>query len=631
VWIKIYIPLFISFLFSFQVIGQIEDKLITIKVVAYPLSEVLFELSDQAHFDFSYDSKGIASDLQLSIEAKDQPLGVVLNVLCTQAGLTYKINGEQINFFPLNEHRTVRSGWTLSGMITDQNSNFLLDSVIIEDKYLGIKSMTNSYGEYALSIPNPDYRMDLRIHKPGYVEKEMEIRVQSDLTLNIQMEQTPKVFVEVVKPIDETDIVESVAPDTSTLFILRPPERSFKDKLLEPVHEGFWATKLLSKRIIDHLRDTVNFEETSIRLTLVPGVSTTGSKSSTTMVNGLSLNVLVGYSSGLKGVELSSMINIDRFNVTGLQAAGFGNLNGGKTTGVQLAGFSNVGKMKVDGIQAAGFSNIAGFNLIGVQLSGFNNIVRGSVHGLQAAGFNNVVTGGGAGLQASGFVNTVHGHWTGAQASGFLNVGSGRVSGLQLSGFLNVAKEIKGAQLSGFLNYAKVVRGLQLGIINISDSIESGVAIGMFTFSKKGFRRYELVYQETQYIQFHFKSGSKTFYNIFAAGYNPFTLDPAWNIGYGIGTRLLDRRMFADLEAIVYAFNAGNSVFEEDFLGKLYVNFGYSIAKRFAIVAGPTLNFQVNNGPSTLELQINNWTSQSFSSSSYFSNAWVGLNVGLQF
>ncbi|NQY08187.1 MAG: hypothetical protein HRT71_01550 [Flavobacteriales bacterium] len=644
--IKFLAVLFCTVLWSVQLIAQIEDKLVTINAQDYELSDVLFELSDQAYFDFSYDAKSIPPDFKVSLSVKEQKLGIVLDALCSKAELTYKVEGDQINFYPLKDDRQMRSGWTLNGTITNKSRMLLLDSVIVEDKYLGIKSITNSYGEYELKIPNPDYKMELIIHKQGYITKEIEVKINSDLILNIQLEKEPVVLVtieKIEKPVVVKDTV--VAKDTTEMFMIRPPRKTFREKLLQPVHKGFLAAKLLSKKIIDHIDDSVNISEMPIVLTIVPGVSTNPDHNSSTIINGFVFNLLIGYSAGLEGVEVSPFINIDRFNVRGVQLAGLANINGGITTGIQAAGFSNMSKMKVEGVQAAGFSNIAGFNVKGVQASGFSNIVRGSLYGVQGTGFNNIVTNGGKGIQSSGFANTVHGDWEGIQGAGFVNVATGEIKGVQGAGFANFAKEvigvqgagfanfakeIRGVQGAGFLNYAKVVNGVQIGMFNFSDTIESGIAIGLFSFSKKGFRRYNLAYESTGFYHFKFKSGSKMFYNILSVGYHPGPSNENWAVGYGIGSRIRDQKMYVDMEGMFYSFSSGNP-FDDDFQGSLNLNFGYSFANRFAIFVGPSLNIQVSNGSEILNLTTTPEITSVLTNQDHFSKYWLGFNAGIEF
>ena len=73
---------------------------------------------------------------------------------------------------------------------------------------------------------------------------------------------------------------------------------------------------------------------------LFPPLSTNGFHNSRT-VNKISLNLLLGRSGGVDGVELGGFINSDKYFVKGMQVAGFGNISGGSAIGAQVSGFFN--------------------------------------------------------------------------------------------------------------------------------------------------------------------------------------------------------------------------------------------------------------------------------------------------
>jgi len=80
-----------------------------------------------------------------------------------------------------------------------------------------------------------------------------------------------------------------------------------------------------------------------------------------------------------------------------------------------------------------------------------------------------------------------------ALALGFVNGSTGQSAGLSWSFILNYAEDYKGVQWAavnytegdffgwqaGFVNYAGKLTGLQLGFVNLADSAETGVQIGL--------------------------------------------------------------------------------------------------------------------------------------------------------
>ena len=80
-----------------------------------------------------------------------------------------------------------------------------------------------------------------------------------------------------------------------------------------------------------------------------------------------------------------------------------------------------------------------------------------------------------------------------------MNYGN-NVEGLQLAGLINIARRHNsGVQIAGLVNYGTIVEGLQLGLINISNTVERGVPIGLFSYVQTGYHLFELSGNEIFY------------------------------------------------------------------------------------------------------------------------------------
>ncbi len=224
------------------------------------------------------------------------------------------------------------------------------------------------------------------------------------------------------------------------------------------------------------------------------------------VVNNLSFNMIGGYAAGLHGLEFGGVYNIERAYVKGMQFAGIANIVG----------------EEVDGIQFAGFTNISSGTVDGAQFSGFANINRGYTKGVQFAGFANIIADRADALQFAGFCNVVKGDVKGVQVAGFTNITGGDVDGLQISGFFNRARNLK---------------GMQIGVINVCESVEDGVAIGLLSFVKNGLRQVEISGNEALNTVVAYKTGTEQFYNILAIGAQYMGDTFRWGVGYGVGTQ----------------------------------------------------------------------------------------------
>ncbi|MEM0940529.1 MAG: hypothetical protein AAF600_09785 [Bacteroidota bacterium] len=346
----------------------------------------------------------------------------------------------------------------------------------------------------------------------------------------------------------------------------------------------------------------VNLVDTRwIQFSLIPSVGT-NRKLSTQIKNKISLNLIAGHSYGVRGVELGGFYNIDREEARGVQVGGFGNTVGGEVKGVQMGGFINTSKDYVKGMQAAGFLNVASDSVEGFQIAGFTNFTR-QMTGFQVAGFNNHVK---------------------------------KMSGFQLSGFINTAKEMSGFQLAGFINFAKELKGLQFSIVNIADTVSSGIPFGVINIVRKnGFLSPTIELNDVIPYQFAFRMGIENFYSLISIGINPSSY---WSLGGGFGSRRYTsskQKFFINPELRWHSL-AEEKIEENENnnLIKLNLNLGYKWFKRLSVKGGPSINFfftnQLNESGNP-ELTL---TEAALFEGSYLRNRyqfWVGYSLGIGF
>ncbi len=333
--------------------------------------------------------------------------------------------------------------------------------------------------------------------------------------------------------------------------------------------------------------ETADLYESPFQFTFMfPPLSTNGIKNAKT-VNQVSLNLFIGNSGAVDGVELGSFINTDNRYMKGFQAAGFGNMVAGPVTGVQLSGFINVNAGSTGSFQGAGFINVVSGAMDGAQLAGFGNVTGGEAEGAQLAGFFNVAKACNGGCQLAGFTSVN---------------GQGNVNA-QFSGFCNVAMDVNGVQAAGFANIAGNVSGVQLtGFINVCDSID-GVPIGFINVVRKnGYRRFEFSLSETHYAKFSYLMGVRKLYNIYTLG-KLSGPGSRWSVGAGIGTELdMREKMYINIEAAAYQeiwLADSRSAWPLDMdrlnmLNQARVLFNYEPSGQVRLFAGPTLNVAVS-------------------------------------
>ncbi len=107
---------------------------------------------------------------------------------------------------------------------------------------------------------------------------------------------------------------------------------------------------------------------------------------------------------------------------------------------------------RVTGVEFGSLLNFVTLDVDGLQGAGVGNIVLGELHGLQMAG---VVNWAGSGAQGA------------AQIAGVVNLMPGVMNGGQIAGVANWAGQVFGPQIS-VVNIADTVRGVQIGVVNVA-------------------------------------------------------------------------------------------------------------------------------------------------------------------
>jgi len=374
---------------------------------------------------------------------------------------------------------------------------------------------------------------------------------------------------------------------------------------------------LVSLQGFSQEEESDEMHKSMFHLSFITPLGTNGIQSWNT-INHFSLNMFAGFSGGLEGVEVAGFANGLKKDMKGVQVAGFCNNTFGYAEGLEIAGFYNYNHRDVKGMQIAGFANAALGSVEGVQISGFANHSQGSSMG-QFAGFMNTSMGKKNGLQVAGFANFSRGEGVGAQISGFANANIDYIKGVQVAGFVNVAKKIKGFQIAPF---------------NVADTIESGVAIGVWSIVRNGYKTIQVGGNETFLGEVSFKSGVKKFYNIIAIGANVKSNTVKWGWGYGIGTLWsVSQKFELGLEAMSYHMNEdrwwNNNT---NLLNRLNLTASYQFSETFSVYAGPAWNVWVTSLKSgeTMDPTFNDWNVYDRSTSRNRVTMYPGLNAGIR-
>jgi hypothetical protein len=311
----------------------------------------------------------------------------------------------------------------------------------------------------------------------------------------------------------------------------------------------------------------------------------------------VSLNLIADRAARVRGTQLSVGINWADEEMRGFQAAIAANVVSGPVSGMQASVGGNYARGDVHAFQAAVGTNLAPANVTGVQAAAGFNLAGGDLTGAQMSAGVNWLWGNGRGLQMGAAVNWAARDFRGAQlTSGFNGVG-GEVRGLQL-GLVNYGGEVAGAQI-GIVNIAGTSRALQLGLVNYADD-DQGAPIGLVSYARRnGMVHLQLYGSETSPANVGLTIGGRVLYTTFAAGARPGREDNRYVTSLAMGARArVERPWLSFLDTELAATNLHHTVGSDGddhlkLVSSLRLLGGWTLARRFSIHAGPSLNVLV--------------------------------------
>jgi hypothetical protein len=352
-----------------------------------------------------------------------------------------------------------------------------------------------------------------------------------------------------------------------------------------------------------------------------------------------SFTLLYGVNSGVSGVELGGVVNVNRRYMSGVQLAGVGNLSVGNVTGTQLAGVVNLAVRDTAKAQLAGVANLAQSSRF--QLAGVANAASHTAK-VQIAGVANASAKGAADVQLAGIANAAN-HAAKVQLAGIANASVNGAANAQLAGIANAARSAK-LQLAGIANAADTSRcqvgmvnaarkaGVQVGLVNVCDT-SGGVMVGLVNVARRGgLYELEIGTDPMNQLNLAYRMGAKKFYTFaeLSCRWN----ERRWLSGVGLGTQItLPKSWSLNVEGA--SQNVLTSRFWErngwNMLAHTRVTATKQLAKRFAVFAGPTFYVYCTKFTSSNSVELASpYHIFSVRGNHIATKAWIGLSLGVR-
>lgn len=561
--IFIFFTVILFFSTTFHAEAQsILSKEISIAANKQPLGKVFDLMEQQENFKFAYYSKLVPRDSIISISAERATIGDVLDqVLDKRYEYKETAGFVVLRYAPLElvlileKNINIGESCLLSGYVIDAHTNLRIANASVYEKNVLQSTLTNKNGNFLMRIKHTPQPIELTATKENYK--------------SVTSMFLPEVVVDEGK---KSNLFDYVIGDFSKI------EKS-----------GLGRLFISSRQKLQSLNLGGFIAKAPVQFSLVPSISTHGMMNAQ-IVNNFSLNIIGGYSAGVRGFEIAGLYNINKMNVEALQLAGLFNTAGGNVTGVQLGGIYNNAMGNLIGIQLSGGHNSLRGSMSGIQLTSGYNKVEKDAHGVQMSDAYNSVKGTMTGIQLNAGYNNIGKNLYGVQLSAGYNIVKDSLNGLQLTaGYNCVRKNARGLQV-GAVNYARKIDGVQFGIVNVSDTI-AGYSIGLLNFKKGGYKKLSASISEIADVNIAIKTGDNKLYTILTAGATAHTKEgQLFSMGVGVGKNI----RLTDRIAINPEFTAQYLYLDKwqdaNLLIKLDAPITYRVSKHLAFFTGPSLN-----------------------------------------
>lgn len=602
---------------TFMLFGQSYlEKTVSLSVSNQTLESVFKSISKQTGVIFSYTS--FNDQRRVSYACQQKRLKLVLDDLLL-GHCSYKVKDKYIILNcteSLAKKKATNPKVQVAGWVIDHENEQAIEQVSVYIKSSKHSCLSNSKGFFQLEIPFVNDGILVSFAKFGFVDTTIWVKKASSTSLRIQLKKISNSLPTQITAHEDT---------------LKKPEQVFLESSdsTEDVVEKLSLVKLWEQKITTFLNekyrkireDNENLKNigdtlfSNVSFGLFPPLSTNRLLGYNT-VNNVGINLLVGHSKGVRSFEFAGLSNFTFGDVQYVQFAGLSNVVKGNVLGVQFAGLTNVNQGNLDGFQLAGIYNVQTQEMSGMSLAGIVNYIRGKSYGFSLAGITNISEQEQYGMQFSGITS----------------ISRGNLYGVQLSGIASVADTVYGLQFAGILNRANVVYGTQFGLVNVARDYQ-GVPFGFFSYSRKGYHKLELAYDDFQFSTLSFRTGVNAFHNIFIAGVETKKDVPFWTVGYGVGSAIrMSKKLYLGLDVTGQSIQARTSNNWNDalLLGKGFVGLEYRPIEKINFFAGPTWNVLVTDVANASSWNATSTLSPDWMFDEISGNTQVRMNLGFK-
>lgn len=384
------------------------ERPVTLKLNNERISTVLDYISKQGNFSFSYNSAIFDVNNRGDITVVNKPVREVLNLIF-KGTIAYKVRGNYV-ILQKNNQKVSPKTIILTGYIIDtQTDKPLIKATVYDPKSLS-SSISNEYGFYRIRLNVSNLPLKLIITKADYKKRIISIKSAQDTYEVIEL--NPIIDNPFQSPVYEDNSIEKRDSHINqelaleikpTIQPIAPPFPDITDQNLFPaspvidstLYGGRWDEfeKKIGKLFVSRSQriNALNVDDSlgrKFQVSLLPFLGTNKLLSGS-ISNDYSVNLLMGYSGGVRKLEVGGLLNAVRNDVQGLQLSGVGNIVGKSVRGGQLGSVFNIAGHLENGVQLSSMFNVVISESAGWQIS-FLNFAHKVINGGKQIGFINI-------------------------------------------------------------------------------------------------------------------------------------------------------------------------------------------------------------------------------------------------
>ncbi|MDO9255846.1 MAG: TonB-dependent receptor [Bacteroidales bacterium] len=241
------------------------DNKISIKAKNQPLGEIIDQISEKGNILFSFNPQSIPVHKKINVDARNTSLSKIFEMVFTANGIDYILSEKQV-ILKLAKQETLPKPdlsvkqirkFTISGTIRDKATGEVIIGANVYDMASMQGTTSNAYGFYSLTLPTGEYRITNSYI--GYSPVSQVINLNKDINATIDLE---------LAVVEMNTVVITSDPDVETKHLNQTGDMHFSPTVLKQI-PGFAGN-------VDVLKSLQN----------VPGVLTFGDGSSFYYVRG---------------------------------------------------------------------------------------------------------------------------------------------------------------------------------------------------------------------------------------------------------------------------------------------------------------------------------------------------------